>query len=126
MTPNGSIRQKEDTAYSLIVHFYLPYRMIRQVIMSKFGVVFSCNCDDVVHDDGHIAVTAAQDDFVGFGRCFWKVAEVEFLFVSDLYDLKAFLYEVGRKLPQLFKVAVAVEDCRKIFDRVVCGDSKVV
>ena len=94
--------------------------------MSKFGVVFSCDCDDVVRDDGHIAVTAAQDDFVGFGRYFWKVAEVEFFFVADLDDLEAFLDKVGGKLPQLFKVAVAVEDCRKIFGRVVCGDSEVV
>lgn len=56
--------------------------------MSKFGVVFSCYCDDVVHDDGHIAGAAAQDDFVGFGRCFWKVAEVEFAVVCSLENFE--------------------------------------
>ena len=56
--------------------------------MSKFGVVFSCDCDDVVHDDGHIAVTTAQDDLVGFGRCFWKVAEVEFAIVCSLENFE--------------------------------------
>ena len=63
-------------------------------------------------------------DGVPFG--FRHIAFVEFLFASDLYDLEAFLDEIGGELPQLFKVAVAVEDCRKIFDRVVCGDSEVV
>lgn len=57
--------------------------------MSKFGVVFSCHRDDVAHDDGHIAVTTAQDDLVGFGRCFWKVAEVEFAIVCSLENFEA-------------------------------------
>lgn len=42
------------------------------------------------------------------------------------YYLETFLDKVGRELPQLFKVAVAVEDGRKIFGRVVGGDPKIV
>ena len=63
-------------------------------------------------------------DGIPFG--FRHIAFVEFLFVPDLYYLEAFLDEVGRELPQLFKVAVAVEDGRKIFGRVVGGDPKIV
>ena len=61
---------------------------------------------------------------VPFG--FLYIAFIEFLFVSDLDNLEAFLDEVGRELPQLFKVAVAVEDGRKIFGRVVGGDPEIV
>lgn len=75
---------------------------------------------------GLSALAGAKDDVDGISFGFRHIAFVEFFLVSDLYDLKAFLYEVGRELPQLFKVAVAVEDSRKIFDRVVCGDSEVV
>ena len=101
-------------------------RMRLQESRLIFVIPLPSHRDDVAHDDGHIAVTTAQDDLVGFGRCFWKVAEVEFLFVSDLYDLEAFLYEVGGELPQLFKVAVAVEDSRKVLLWVVGGNSEVV
>ena len=75
---------------------------------------------------GLSALTGAEDDVDGISFGFRHIAFVEFLFVADLYDLETFLDEVGRELPQFFKVAVAVEDCRKIFDRVVCGDSEVV
>ena len=80
----------------------------------------------VVLDIGLSALAGAKDDVDGISFGFRHIAFVEFFLVSDLYDLKAFLYEVGGELPQLFKVAVAVEDCRKIFGRVVCGDSEVV
>ena len=63
-------------------------------------------------------------DGVPFG--FRHIAFIEFLFISDLYYLEAFLDKVGRELPQLFKVAVAVEDGRKIFGRVVGGDPEIV
>lgn len=63
-------------------------------------------------------------DGIPFG--FRHIAFVEFLFVSDLYDLEAFLYKVGGELPQLFKVAVAVEDSRKVLFGVVGGNSEVV
>ena len=63
-------------------------------------------------------------DGIPFG--FRHIAFVEFLFVPDLYDLETFLYEVGGELPQLFKVAVAVEDSRKVLFGVVGGNSEVV
>ena len=63
-------------------------------------------------------------DGVPFG--FRHIAFVEFLFVADLYDLEAFLDKVGGELPQLFKVAVAVEDSRKVLLGVVGGNSEVV
>ena len=63
-------------------------------------------------------------DGVPFG--FRHIAFIEFLLVSDLYDLEAFLYKVGGELPQLFKVAVAVEDSRKVLLGVVGGNSEVV
>ena len=62
----------------------------------------------------------------GVSLGFWHIAFVEFLFISDLYYLEAFLDEVGRELPQLFKVAVAVEDSRKVLFGVVGGNSEVV
>ena len=74
----------------------------------------------VVLDVGLSALTGAEDDVddVPFG--FRHIAFVEFFFVSDLYDLEAFLDEEGGELPQLFKVAVAVEDSRKVLFGVVC------
>ena len=62
----------------------------------------------------------------GVSLGFWHIAFVEFLFISDLYYLEAFLDEVGRELPQLFKVAVAVEDSRKVLLGMVGGNSEVV
>ena len=47
------------------------------------------------------------------------LAFIELFLISDFYYLEAFLDEVGRELPEFFKVAVAVEDGRKIFGRVV-------
>ena len=75
---------------------------------------------------GLSALAGSQDDVYGIPFSFRHIAFVEFLFVSDLYYLEAFLDEVGRELPQFFKVAVAVEDSRKIFGRVVGGNSEVV
>ena len=80
----------------------------------------------VVLDIGLSAFTGAKDDVDGVPFGFRHIAFVEFFFVSDLYDLETFLYEVSGELPQLFKVAVAVEDSRKIFGRVVGGNSEVV
>ena len=79
-----------------------------------------------VLDVGLTALTGTKNDMDGVSLGFWHIAFVEFLFVSDLYDLEAFLYKVGGELPQLFKVAVAVEDSRKVFGRVVGGDPEVV
>ena len=80
----------------------------------------------VVLDVGLSAFTGAEDDVDGVPFGFRHIAFVEFLFVSDLYDLEAFLDEVGGELPQLFKVAVAVEDSRKVLLGVVGGNSEVV
>ena len=80
----------------------------------------------VALDVGLSALTGAKDDVYGIPFSFRHIAFVEFLFISDLYYLEAFLDEVGRELPQFFKVAVAVEDSRKIFGRVVGGDPKIV
>ena len=80
----------------------------------------------VVLDVGLSAFAGAENDVDGVPFGFRHIALVEFLFVPDLYDLEAFLYEVGGELPQLFKVAVAVEDSRKIFGRVVGGDPEIV
>ena len=80
----------------------------------------------VVLDVGLSAFAGAEDDVDGVPFGFRHIAFVEFFFVPDLYDLEAFLDKVGGKLPQLFKVAVAVEDSRKVLFRVVGGNSEVV
>lgn len=90
------------------------------------SVAFAFYRNAVVLDIGLSALTGAEDDMDGVPFGFWHIAFVEFLFVSDLYDLEAFLDKVGGELPQLFKVAVAVEDSRKIFGRVVGGDPEIV
>lgn len=72
------------------------------------------------------ALAGSKDDVDGVPFGFLHIAFVEFLFVSDLDDLEAFLDKVGGELPQLFKVAVAVEDSRKVLLGVVCGNSEVV
>ena len=59
---------------------------------------------------GLSAFAGTENDMDGVPFGFRHIAFIEFLFVSDLYDLEAFLYKVGGELPQLFKVAVAVED----------------
>ena len=53
-----------------------------------FVIPFPSHRDDVANNDGHIAVAASQDDLVGFGRCFWKVAEVEFTVVCSLENFE--------------------------------------
>ena len=90
------------------------------------SVAFAFYRNMVVLDVGLPALAGAENDVDGVPFGFRHIAFVEFLFMSDLYDLEAFLYKVGGKLPQLFKVAVAVEDSRKIFGRVVGGDPEVV
>ena len=72
------------------------------------------------------ALTGSKDDADGVPFGFRHIAFVEFLLVSDLYDLEAFLDKVGGELPQLFKAAVAVEDSRKVLFGVVGGNSEVV
>lgn len=89
-------------------------------------VAFSFYHNDIALYVGLSAFAGAKDDVDGVPFGFRHIAFVEFLFVSDLDDLKAFLYEVGGELPQLFKVAVAVEDSRKVLFGVVGGDSEVV
>lgn len=73
-------------------------------------VSFSFYHNGIALDIGLSAFTGAKDDVDGVPFGFRHIAFVEFLFVADLDDLEAFLYEVGGELPQLFKVAVAVED----------------
>ena len=80
----------------------------------------------VILDVGLSALAGSQDDVDGVPFGFRHIAFVEFLFVPDLYDLEAFLDEVGGELPQLFKAAVAVEDSRKVLFGVVGGNSEVV
>ena len=89
-------------------------------------VAFSFYHNGIALYVGLSALTGAEDDVDGVPFGFRHIAFVEFLFVSDLYDLEAFLYKVGGKLPQLFKVAVAVEDSRKVLFGVVCCNSEVV
>ena len=90
------------------------------------SVALAFHRNAVALDVGLSALAGAEDDVDGVPFGFRHIAFVEFLFVSDLYDLEAFLDKVGGELPQLFKVAVAVEDSRKIFGRVVGGDPEIV
>ena len=90
------------------------------------SVAFSFYHNGVALYVGLSALTGAKDDVYGIPFGFRHIAFIEFFFVSDLYDLEAFLYKVGGKLPQLFKVAVAVEDSRKVLFGVVGGNSEVV
>ena len=89
-------------------------------------VAFSFYHNGIALYVGLSALTGAEDDVDGVPFGSRHIAFVEFLFVPGLYDLEAFLDEIGGKLPQLFKVAVAVEYSRKIFGRVVGGDPEIV
>jgi len=80
----------------------------------------------VVLDVGMSAFTGTKYDVNGVSLDLWHIAFVEFFFVSHFYYLEAFLDEVGRELPQLFKVAVAVKDSRKVLFGVVGGNSEVI
>ena len=90
------------------------------------SVALAFHRNAVALDVGLSALAGAEDDVDGVPFGFRHIAFIEFLFISDFYYLEAFLDEVGRELPQLFKVAVAVEDGRKIFGRVVGGDPEIV
>ena len=90
------------------------------------SVAFAFHRNAVVLYVGLSALAGSQDDVDGIPFGFRHIAFVEFLFVPDLYDLEAFLDEIGGELPQLFKAAVAVEDSRKVFGRVVGGDPEIV
>lgn len=90
------------------------------------SVAFAFYRNAVVLDVGLSALAGAQDDVDGVPFGFRHIAFIEFLLVSDLDDFETFLYKVGGKLPQLFKVAVAVEDSRKVLFGVVGGNSEVV
>ena len=89
-------------------------------------VAFSFYHNGIALYVGLSALAGAEDDVGGVPFGFRHIAFVEFLFVADLYDLEAFLYEVCGELPQLFKVAVAVEDSRKVLFGVVGGDPEMV
>ena len=89
-------------------------------------VAFSFYHNGIAMYVGLSAFAGTENDMDGVPFGFRHIAFIEFLFVSDLYDLEAFLYKVGGELPQLFKVAVAVEDSRKVLFGVVCGNSEVV
>ncbi len=90
------------------------------------SVALAFHRNAVALDVGLPALAGAENDVDGISFGFRHIAFIEFLFVSDLYDLEAFLDEIGGELPQLFKVAVAVEDSRKILFGVVGGNSEVV
>lgn len=90
------------------------------------SVALAFHRNAVALDVGLSAFTGAEDDVDGVPFGFRHIAFVEFLFVPDLYDLETFLYEVGGELPQLFKVAVAVEDSRKVLFGVICCNSEIV
>lgn len=90
------------------------------------SVAFAFHHNAVVLDIGLTALTGTKDDVDGVPFDFRHIAFVEFLFVSDLDDLEAFLDEVGGELPQLFKVAVAVEDSRKVLFGMVCSNPEIV
>ena len=90
------------------------------------SVAFAFYRNMVVLDVGLSALAGAEDDVDGVPFGFRHIAFIEFLFISDLYYLEAFLDEVGGELPQLFKVAIAVEDSRKVLFGVVGGNSEVV
>lgn len=63
-------------------------RMRLQESLLIFVIPFPSHRDDVANNDGHIAVAASQDDLVGFGRCFGKVAEIEFTVVCSLENFE--------------------------------------
>ena len=90
------------------------------------SVAFAFYRNMVVLDVGLSALAGAKDDVGGVLFGFRHIAFVEFLLVPDLYDLEAFLDEIGGELPQLFNAAVAVEDSRKVLFGVVGGNSEVV
>ena len=90
------------------------------------SVALAFHRNAVALDVGLSAFTGAEDDVDGVPFGFRHIAFIEFLLVSDLDDLETFLDKVGGELPQLFKVAVAVEDSRKVLFGVVGGNSEVV
>lgn len=90
------------------------------------SVALAFHRNAVALDVGLSALAGAEDDVDGVPFGFRHIAFIEFLFVPDLYDLEAFLDEVGGELPQFFKVAVAVENSRKVLLGVVCCNSEVV
>lgn len=90
------------------------------------SVALAFHRNAVALDVGLSALAGAEDDVDGVPFGFRHIAFIELFFVSDLNDLEAFLYKVGGELPQLFKVAVAVEDSRKVLLGMVCGNSEVV
>lgn len=63
-------------------------------------------------------------DGIPFG--FRQIAFIELFFISDFYYLEAFLYKVGRELPEFFEHAVRVHNDRKVFFGVVCCNSEIV
>ena len=72
-------------------------------------VAFSFYHNGIAMYVGLSAFAGTENDMDGVPFGFRHIAFVEFLFVSDLYDLEAFLYKVGGELPQLFKVSKIAE-----------------
>ena len=68
----------------------------------------------------------SKDDVSGVPFSFRHIAFIEFFFISNLDYLETFLDKVGGELPQLFKVAVAVEDSRKVLFGMVCSNPEIV
>ena len=90
------------------------------------SVAFAFYRNMVVLDVGLPALAGAEDDVDGVPFGFRHIAFIELFLISYFYYLETFLDEVGGKLPQLFKVAVAVEDSRKVLFGVIGGNSEVV
>ena len=69
-------------------------------------VAFSFYHNGIALYVGLSALAGAKDDVDGVPFGFRHISVVEFVFVSDHYDLETFLDKIGGELPQLFKVAV--------------------
>ena len=71
------------------------------------------------------AFRAGPQDEGSIFRNFGDIAFTELIVRADFNDLESFLDEERRELPELFKASVAVEDSRKIFGGVICGDPEI-
>ena len=87
--------------------------------------MFAVNLNGVAADFGLSLIAGAYKELIA-RRSPLDVPVKEFIVQAYFYDFEAFLDEIRRELPELFKAAVAVKDGTDVFCRVISGNAEIV
>ena len=101
-------------------------RRSRALFPSSFHLVTLAVDNNDIPVNGGLSFCAGAHKHLPTIGSFQKVAVRKFLGTSDFDDLETFLDEIRRKLPELFKASVAVENGADVLCGVVSGDPEII